>query len=145
MDDWFSVESSDPVWARGILNAAIRQNILDLHQLTSLHGRGGLTLDVGPAGITLKVSHVLVDGAQALESFIELGADVLQRARGRIDSAGVELEPVRTPTGRACPVCGHSVAVDVQPCPTCRTPHHLECWKYLGGCAIFACPGRTKP
>lgn len=24
-------------------------------------------------------------------------------------------------------------------CPSCATPHHEDCWEYLGGCSTFGC------
>jgi hypothetical protein len=40
----------------------------------------------------------------------------------------------------ACPVCAAPITVDeARPCPRCETPHHGECWDYVGGCAIFGC------
>lgn len=39
-----------------------------------------------------------------------------------------------------CPVCNGEIATAVAaPCPRCETPHHQECWDYVGGCAIFGC------
>jgi hypothetical protein len=26
-------------------------------------------------------------------------------------------------------------------CPFCSTPHHLECWVWVGGCAVYGCSG----
>lgn len=46
-----------------------------------------------------------------------------------------------------CPVCGEAIAESPQRCDRCQTPHHLECWKYVPGCAVFGCvegaPGRA--
>jgi len=39
-----------------------------------------------------------------------------------------------------CPICGEPLsAKPVKPCPECRTPHHVECWNYNGGCGVFGC------
>ena len=38
-----------------------------------------------------------------------------------------------------CPVCASAVDFDAVVCPRCSTPHHRECWQYIGGCAIFGC------
>ena len=52
-------------------------------------------------------------------------------------------------TKAVCPVCaedldfvdsGKSVAfVDTVYCVSCATPHHRECWNYLGWCATYGC------
>ena len=43
-----------------------------------------------------------------------------------------------------CKVCGESI-VDAPKvrCSTCKTPHHRDCWEFVGGCSIFGCKGKT--
>lgn len=54
----------------------------------------------------------------------------------RIDFLEVELEETQ------CPVCGDPLAGrPTRACPRCHTPHHADCWSYLGTCAIFGCRG----
>jgi hypothetical protein len=40
-----------------------------------------------------------------------------------------------------CPICACTVTDDEKQhiCETCGTPHHMDCWEYAGGCAIFGC------
>ena len=38
-----------------------------------------------------------------------------------------------------CPVCGGELSFEVITCQDCHTPHHKECWDYVGHCAIFGC------
>ncbi len=40
-----------------------------------------------------------------------------------------------------CLVCGKGFAHNdtVVKCQKCQTPHHAECFDYIGRCAIFAC------
>jgi len=39
-----------------------------------------------------------------------------------------------------CQICGTSIhGSQVSTCKACLTPHHIDCWEYLGGCSIFAC------
>lgn len=46
-------------------------------------------------------------------------------------------------SGATCQVCLHPLAVRVVYCDGCVTPHHKECWDYLGGCSTYACLRRT--
>ncbi len=39
----------------------------------------------------------------------------------------------------ACPVCGEAIQSDMVFCRRCLTPHHAECWTYIGSCSTFAC------
>jgi hypothetical protein len=43
----------------------------------------------------------------------------------------------------ACQVCGDSLdgATPETTCPACETPHHLDCWNFAEGCAVYGCPG----
>ena len=48
-------------------------------------------------------------------------------------------------TGCLCPVCGTSIESNPFYCARCETPHHQDCWEYLGGCAVFGCePGSER-
>jgi hypothetical protein len=47
------------------------------------------------------------------------------------------------PSGGICNVCGSPMASGVVRCSSCRTPHHRECWDYIGTCSTYACGGKT--
>jgi hypothetical protein len=38
-----------------------------------------------------------------------------------------------------CQVCGEGMTSRVVTCARCRTPHHAECWAYVGLCSTFGC------
>ncbi len=60
-------------------------------------------------------------------------------AGGRGEGSGSEV----VAEGAAdCPVCGSSISGAVRVCGRCDTPHHAECWEYVGDCAIFGCRAR---
>jgi hypothetical protein len=41
-----------------------------------------------------------------------------------------------------CPVCAWALTDAVVRCDRCRTPHHEECWRYVGQCSAYACKGK---
>ena len=41
-----------------------------------------------------------------------------------------------------CQICGYPMTEDLVTCSTCDTPHHKECWEYIGGCSTYGCEGR---
>jgi len=47
-----------------------------------------------------------------------------------------------TAAGGQCQVCGTEMTSDVVKCASCATPHHRDCWRYVGGCSTFACQSR---
>ena len=42
-----------------------------------------------------------------------------------------------------CQICGEAILGEHVECRHCRTPHHEECWHYLGGCSTYACGNDT--
>ena len=43
-----------------------------------------------------------------------------------------------------CKVCGEAILDDaVIVCAACNTPHHRDCWEYVGGCSIYGCSGKV--
>lgn len=143
-DAAFWVESSDPAWARAILDADIRRRLQDLTRTGTWLAPANVTLDVGPEGLMLRVSRVIVNRPNELENLIQGAAAVLRKIRGGAPTPGVKLAAVETQAGSACPVCGHRVEGDGRNCPKCGTPHHADCWKYSGGCAIYGCAARAR-
>jgi len=55
---------------------------------------------------------------------------------------GIRLEEVRLDSCGECQVCGSPLEEAVVRCDICRTPHHRECWLYVGHCTTYACKGR---
>ncbi|MBT3194799.1 MAG: DUF4190 domain-containing protein [Verrucomicrobia bacterium] len=55
----------------------------------------------------------------------------------------IVIEPDPPPSAEmSCSYCrmplNHNEAINT--CPSCRTPHHEECWAENGGCSVFGCP-----
>jgi hypothetical protein len=43
-----------------------------------------------------------------------------------------------------CKVCGDPITEEHVVCSACRTPHHRDCWQFVGGCSIFGCNGKQS-
>lgn len=69
--------------------------------------------------------------------FFELNDQgILTRAEG-IDF--VETQEVVAVSDAVCQVCGETIVVDMVFCSRCKTPHHRECWEYVGACSVYGC------
>jgi hypothetical protein len=42
-----------------------------------------------------------------------------------------------------CKVCGEAIGSDLVYCRRCKTPHHQECWQYVGICSVYGCRETT--
>jgi hypothetical protein len=142
-DQKFWVTASNEGWAREVLSAGVRQRLMGFNPDHRAIPSTVLTLDLGPSGLTLHVRRSLVDEPVMLDWFLHLAVLVLREAQARTPAEGVDLLTVEIRDGSACPVCGHGVTGG-RSCPRCGAPHHDECWRYSGGCAIFACEGRAR-
>lgn len=38
-----------------------------------------------------------------------------------------------------CPVCGETIARQLVFCRRCKTPHHADCWEFVGTCSVYGC------
>lgn len=41
-----------------------------------------------------------------------------------------------------CPVCWGPLTDASTGCTSCQTPHHADCFTWMGGCAVFGCGGK---
>jgi hypothetical protein len=140
-DKAFWIEASNPEWARLILDDDIRSRLLALRSSGRRQNR--ICIDVNSTGVRARVFRYWGEDEAGLNTLIETGLAVLRRARGPAPALPVELGLLHTKQGGTCPICSSPVSHKLV-CPGCRTPHHAECWKYSGGCGIFACPGRAR-
>lgn len=59
------------------------------------------------------------------------------------EAPGLEADKLRRrPDGR-CLVCRDPLTADRVECRSCRTPHHRDCWDYVGSCSIYGCGTRS--
>jgi hypothetical protein len=55
---------------------------------------------------------------------------------------GVQMGELQVLPEGTCQVCGTCMKAMSVRCETCQTPHHPECWKYLGRCSTYGCKGK---
>jgi ribosomal protein L40E len=55
---------------------------------------------------------------------------------------GIEILEVRVDNEAVCRVCGTDINGDGVLCRRCHTPHHHDCWHYVGRCSTYACGER---
>jgi len=148
-DRGFSVQANDPEMARDFLIAPIRWAVSNLQRLAP---PGGMLVSINPERMLVQVDRNLGLSPDALAAGVREALaihDGLQNGVASRMSEGVAIvaagpasaEDSGPPT---CKVCGEPI-VDTPrvQCATCRTPHHRDCWEFIGGCSIFGCKGKT--
>jgi len=100
------------------------------------------TFDLDAQTVTVQVRQYL-RGESELLNLIESAREFTAFVLDPVAPAGIVLEEVKILSGGACPVCGTAMTSQTVRCQTCRTPHHSECWQYLGRCSTYAC-GETR-
>ncbi len=134
-DSAFMVQCEDRNWARKILTPEVRTAIVNVARIERV------TLDLGPAGIAMRTWHAFRDEPERLTAFVRAALALGTAINGVIDPP-VLIGEVSAANPGICLVCGAPVEEEACHCRRCGTIHHMDCWKYIGGCAVFACPGR---
>jgi hypothetical protein len=86
----------------------------------------------------------VIRNERALRQFVALALELYEQA---IASYGVGIDVLSTSSEPAadavCKVCGDPFdGEEVVFCRVCDTPHHRDCWRYFGGCSVYACGER---
>jgi hypothetical protein len=77
-----------------------------------------------------------------LMELVKTAEEVLEYLLDSAPLPGIKLEAVELSPGGECQVCGSRMEEPVIRCEACRTPHHRECWQYMGRCTTYACKGK---
>jgi hypothetical protein len=144
-DHEFVVQANDSEMARDFLNPIVRHAIGNLQRL--VHA-GGMLLSINPERLLVQIDRNLGQSTEALcQAVSETLAihDGLQLGVSRRMRQGIEIVNHRELADEdqgppVCKVCGELIdGGPVVVCSSCRTPHHGDCWAYVGSCSIYGC------
>ena len=134
--------ASDMADQGGIAPAALDRLRENLHQL-SLTALNREIKSAGPQGAA--TLHLVVEEARHVARAL-VAEHALSDADGHALLASLGgADPVEATTRIAegegnCLVCGDALAErGVVYCAACETPHHPDCWSWVGRCSTFAC------
>jgi hypothetical protein len=148
-DREFVVQANDIEMTRDFLCPSARRAITDLHR--AVHP-GGMLVSINPERMLVQVDRNMAKTPDALLWVVhqalllhdDLIAGVSERLKEGVDiveNPDEEPEEAGPPT---CKVCGGPIAdQDVITCAACSTPHHRDCWEYVGACSIYGCNGKV--
>jgi hypothetical protein len=145
------IDVGDPGFDRDYLVQAnppsVAHRLFSVERKNRLVGRIRNLESLGPPWILLSRDVLIVGVRQVVDDHARLS--VLVRCAEPFVEALQELKiPAGIRWGAAgsgvCPICASALESDVVSCGRCRTPHHRECWRYIGRCSVYACSGRTS-
>lgn len=139
-DTQWSGWSADPPAAQQFLTPVVQLQLLQLHQAVQPFATR-MSLQRGLLQIEIESPLASYDSLQqlirtALAVYDQL---LLASADGIRFVEPEELAPLEDVV---CRVCGEPILNDLVVCRTCKTPHHAECWEYVGQCSTYACGER---
>ncbi len=148
-DRGYVVQANDPDMAREFLTPAVRWSIANLHRLGP---PGGMLVSINPERLLVQVDRnlglnveslmlavrtalIIHDGLQeGVAARLNEGIAIVSAGPASIEEAGLPI----------CKVCGEAIVTPGVVCATCRTPHHRDCWEFVGTCSIYGCNGKQS-
>lgn len=98
------------------------------------------TIDADRNGLTVQVRELLTEEI-SLMNLVKTVEDFIGYLVEPAAPSGIQWGDVRMSEGGQCPVCGTELKETIGRCASCKTPHHRECWEYMGRCSTYACKG----
>lgn len=145
-DREFLVRSNDSDMARSfLLEPETRRAVEALRRASP---PAGFLLTVNPERMLVQVDRDLSVGPTALDQAVREALLLHDRLVSCVEaqaSQGVAVvaEGLDEEEGPPlCKVCGESIEGEHVFCDTCKSPHHTDCWSFVGGCSIYGCLGK---
>jgi hypothetical protein len=144
-DRRFVIQANDSEMACDFLNPKVRLAIFNLSRLVD---PGGMLVSINPERLLVQIDRNLgqtTDGLTQAVSESLVIHDGLQLGVGRRMTEGIAIvdrhaEDDVQEGPPICKVCGELIdGGAVVLCASCRTPHHRDCWEYVGACSIYGC------
>jgi Prokaryotic RING finger family 1 len=148
-DRSFVVQANDLEMARDFLNPTVRGAISNLQR--AVHP-GGMLVSINPERMLVQIDRNLGVSSEALawavQESVTLHDGLIDRVSHRVnqgidivDDPGAWEEDHGPPI---CKVCGEPILENNRIlCAVCNTPHHRDCWEYVGACSIYGCNGKV--
>src|SRR5579859_1413040 len=134
-DSHYRVEAHPVALVRRIFTTERAGEVVET--VRRFHGCPGFSLSLKPGWLEIQIRECLKELPVVL-GMERAASDFVGYLLGVDDPGMVWGEVVERPTGR-CPICTTELREPLVRCERCRSPHHRECWDYLGRCATFGC------
>jgi hypothetical protein len=146
-DRGFIVQANDPDMARAFLSLAVRGSVQALQRLAP---PSGMLLSINPERLLVQVDRNLAQQPELLLQAVHQSLvvhDGLQAGVASRQNEGIEITVVGPASAEdagppLCKVCGEVILEPAVLCIICKTPHHRDCWEFVGSCSIYGCHGK---
>jgi hypothetical protein len=146
-DRGFVVHANDAEMARAFLSPEVRVSLAHLQRLAP---PSGMLVSINPERLLVQVDRNLASQGDALLLAVREALAVHDGLQAGVDSrlrqgiSIVEAGPTRPEDAGPpiCKVCGEPILTPGVVCDTCQTPHHRDCWEFIGSCSIYGCHGK---
>ncbi len=148
-DRGYVVQANDPDMAREFLTPAVCWSIGNLHRLGPPNG---MLVSINPERLLVQVDRNLGQNSDSLALAVREALfihDGLQEGVAARMNVGISIvsagsAAVEDAGPPICKVCGEAIVTPGVLCATCRTPHHRDCWEFVGACSIYGCNGKQS-
>jgi Prokaryotic RING finger family 1 len=148
-DRSYVVQANDPEIAREFLAPSVRWAI---ENLSRLGPPGGMLISINPERLLVQVDRNLGLNPDALAFAVRQALivhDGLQTGVAARITQGISIVTDGAATAEdagppICKVCGDPIDGSAVLCTTCGTPHHRDCWEFIGSCSIYGCQGKQS-
>lgn len=152
-DQWFdvhyTVQANDHEMARDFLDPAVLSAVENLQRMVH---PGGMLVSINPERLLVQVDRNLGQSneglARAVHEALIIHDGLLHGVHRRMNQGIAiverddEFEEDNGPP--ICKVCGEPIGGSaIIVCAACNTPHHRDCWEYVGACSIYGCNGKV--
>jgi hypothetical protein len=145
----FVARANDSEMARDFLCSPIRSTVVGLQSVVH---PGGMLVSINPERMLVQIDRNLGANAESLSWVVQQALtlhdgliDGVTRRMGQGVAIVEQPDPWQDDQGPAtCKVCGEPIdESEIVVCASCNTPHHRDCWEYVGHCSIYGCNGKV--
>jgi hypothetical protein len=148
-DRGYVIQANDPDMATAFLSPAVRWAIDNLQRIGPPNG---MLVSINPERMLVQVDRNLGLDPEALAHAVReallIHDGLLEGVASRM-SQGVSIVAVGPADAEdggppICKVCGEPITSPGVLCASCKTPHHRDCWEFVGNCSIYGCNGKVS-
>jgi len=136
-DRQYIINSDDSEQVRALLGPGVQ---LEIEKLRGFLGNGDIYVSIQRGLLQVKKLS-LIDRPDLLLQFVGMCLELFDQA-SLTRTAGIEFveeQEVQPISGAMCQVCGEEINEQMVFCRSCKTPHHHDCWSYMGSCSTYGC------